>query len=189
MEGQIKRKPRGAEKKAETIRLRQEAQKKKLIEILRESPNISSALNRVGIDRSTFSRWKAEDYEFSAKARHAVSEGIERTADNVELSLLNNARNGDVRSQKFYLEHNHERYKPQKDISERDGDCLLTNERLEKIKDMMIAWRDPNLNKQVKIEKTLKNKNPDGNTKKSDDDKNEENSKPDRESDGHETTT
>jgi hypothetical protein len=184
MEGQIKRKLKGAEKKAETIRLRQEAQKKKLIEILKESPNTSSALNRVGIDRSTFSRWKADNREFFMQVCDAVSEGIERTADNVELSLLNGARNGDVRAQKFYLEHNHQRYKPSRNILERDIGPLLTNDRLKKVIEMMNAWRDPYLNKQIIIPTAIKKDEPDDNSKKPADDENEKNSKTDQKSVG-----
>lgn len=140
MECEETKKLKGKEKKAETIRQNQKAKKKKLLEILEESSNIGAALARVGIDRSTYSRWRANDQKFSLDASNAIAEGIERTADNVELSLLNGARNGDVRAQKYYLDHNHERYKRSED---RVPDNPLTEKRKAEIANCMMAWSRP----------------------------------------------
>jgi len=140
MDSEQTKKPRGGEKKAETIRQRQNPKKRKLLKILEESPNIGAALARVGIDRSTFSRWRANNQKFSLDANNAIAEGIERTADNMELSLLNSARNGDVRAQKYYLDHNHDRYKRRED---RVPDNPLTEERKAEIANCMREWSRP----------------------------------------------
>jgi len=101
---------RGAKKRAKTIRKRQDTEKKRLLAVLEESPNLGHALTRVGIDRSTFWRWKQDDPIFALNADNAMWNGREKTADMVELSLLNEAKNGEVKAQKLYLEHNHPRY-------------------------------------------------------------------------------
>lgn len=134
---------RGKEKKEETIRNRQEAQKKKLLEILEESPNIGAALSRIGINRSTFSRWRADNPVFTVETDKAIEHGIEKTADNVELALLNEARNGDVRAQKYYLGNNHKRYQSRK-RDEEILDNILTDERKKQIADTVRAWSSVN---------------------------------------------
>jgi hypothetical protein len=131
---------RGAQKKAETIRKRQEAQKKKIIEYLEESPNLGVALARVGINRSTFSRWREDDPNFSLEARQAAERGIEHTADKVELSLLNSAREGNVQAQKYYLGSNHPTYMTYQGQSVQMQRDELTDERKRQIEIACRAW-------------------------------------------------
>jgi len=123
---------RGVKKKAETIEKRQSAQKTKLLEYLEEAPNIGVALSRVDINRSTYSRWRADDEVFAMKADKAIERGIEKTADNVELALLGKARDGSVQAQKYYLSNNHKRYRENnKGLSE--SESVLTEEMMKQI--------------------------------------------------------
>lgn len=135
------KRPRGAEKKAETIRKRQDDLKKKLIELLEESANLGVALARVGINRSTLSRWKEDDPNFSIEAKHALERGIEYVADNVEISLLASARDGKFAAQKYYLDNNHPRY--MKDRWEPKVENPLTEEKKKQIAECMMAWDAP----------------------------------------------
>lgn len=139
----VKKKPskgqRGAKKKAETIEKRQSAQKIKLLEYLEEAPNIGAALSRIGINRSTYSRWRADDELFTMKADKAIIYGIEKTADNVELALLGKARDGSVQAQKYYLSNNHNRYRVERwGVS--DSEPILTEEMKKRIADTMKVW-------------------------------------------------
>ncbi|MBI2473942.1 hypothetical protein HYV70_05325 [Candidatus Uhrbacteria bacterium] len=123
---------RGAKKKAETIEKRQSAQKTKLLEYLEEAPNIGAALSRIGINRSTYSRWRADDEVFTIEADEAIGRGIEKTADNVELALLGKARDGSVQAQKYYLSNNHKRYRENnKGLSE--SESVLTEEMMKQM--------------------------------------------------------
>ncbi|XKT74753.1 MAG: hypothetical protein ACJKTH_01550 [Patescibacteria group bacterium UBA2163] len=133
---------RGAKKKADTIKKRQDAQKKQLIELLEKSPNVGYALSRVGINRSTWSRWRHEDIQFRIDSNYALEFGVASTADLVEGSMLDNAQKGSVPAQKFYLIHNHERYRPAQNIPEENP---LTEERKKEIGDALKAWeaQDP----------------------------------------------
>ena len=133
-----KKKLSAAAKKAETIRKRQDLLKKKLLEILEESPNIGAALARVGINRSTYSRWRDDDPNFSINVSHAIEWAIEHTADNVELALLSSARDGKVPAQKYYLSHNHPRYMPHRE--EESEENVLTEERKQQIYEAVKAW-------------------------------------------------
>ncbi len=134
------KRPRGAEKKADTIRKRQDILKQKLLEILEEAPNLGAALSRIGINRSTFSRWREDDPNFSLDVNHAVERAIEHTADNVELALLSSVREGKVPAQKYYLHHNHPRYMPKR-FEEQQANPL-TEERKQQIYRAMKAWDD-----------------------------------------------
>lgn len=140
-EGTSSKRPRGAEKKAETIRKRQERDKEHLLGILRESPNLGVALSRVGINRSTFNRWRDADPNFSLDARCALEEGIDKTVDVVETSLISKARDGSFPAQKFYLQNNHERYMPPHKAEPIENP--LTEERKKEIADAMRAWSVP----------------------------------------------
>jgi hypothetical protein len=130
----------GAEKKADTIRQRQDLLKRKLLEILEEAPNLGAALSRVGINRSTFSRWREDDPNFSLDANQAIERAIDHTADNVELALLASARDGKVPAQKYYLHNNHPRYMPKR--WEEQVANPLTEERKQQIYTAMKAWDD-----------------------------------------------
>jgi len=133
-----KKKLTGAAKNAETIRKRHEFQKQKLLELLEEAPNLGAALARVGINRSTFGRWRDDDPNFSIEVRHAMERAIEHTADNVELALLSSAREGKVSAQRYYLDHNHPRYMPRRE--EESEEDVLTEERKEQIYQAVKAW-------------------------------------------------
>ena len=130
---------RGAKKRAATVEKRQSAQKTKLLEYLEESPNIGAALSRIGINRSTYSRWRTSDAVFTMEADEAIECGIEKTADNVELALLGKARDGSVQAQKYYLSNNHKRYRINSwDSSE--SRSVLTEEMKKRIANAAKVW-------------------------------------------------
>jgi hypothetical protein len=134
------KRPRGEQKKADTIRKRQDTQKMKLLEILEESPNIGTALSRIGINRSTYSRWRTSDSVFTMEADKAIERGIEKTADLVEMALLNVARDGNVQAQKYYLGNNHKRYRTNRyGEPEVEG---LSEERKMQITAALKAWSE-----------------------------------------------
>jgi hypothetical protein len=133
------KRPRGEKKKADTIKKRQDAQKMKLLELLEESPNIGVALSRIGINRSTYSRWRTEDAVFTVESNKAIERGVEKTADLVEASLLNSARDGNVQAQKYYLDNNHKRYRAKK-YGELQQEDVLTEERKAQIYRAAKAW-------------------------------------------------
>jgi len=133
---------RGSKKRQKTIQKRQDPQKQKLIALLQDSANIGVALKRVGIDRSTYSRWRASDSEFARNVDEAIELGIENTADLVETCLLSKARDGDVQAQKYYLTNNHERYREDK-WRRQEKKNVLTEKMKEDIARTTFAWAYP----------------------------------------------
>lgn len=135
-----KRTQRGADKMAASIKKRQDKEMTLLLQALEESPNLGQALARVGINRSTYYRWRQCDEVFLKNADDAIRRGIEKTADMVESSMLNSARDGNVQAQKYYLEHNHPRYKKRTLLDLLESDGRLTPEREQQIAEAMRNW-------------------------------------------------
>jgi len=97
--------------------------KKKLLEELAKTGNISISCSKAGISRATYYRLIKKCPEFSEAAEEAEFLGRENTIDIVEWSLIKKASGGDPRLIEFYLSHNSKRYKPvPKD--ERDNEPL-----------------------------------------------------------------
>lgn len=153
----------GAKKKEKTIKERQDLLKRKLIEILEKSPNLGIALERIGINRSTLSRWRDNDPNFSIELLRATEMGIESTADSVEISLLNSAKNGDVSAQKLYLTNNHQRYMKDRQVTANDGS--LSEERKREIDRCTEIWDEFDPDEDERDEDYLV-KNPEGYTNK-----------------------
>ena len=85
--------------------------KKRLVEILSESPYILYACKKVGIGRATFYRWCAEDEDFHQACLKEIKYGRQDTTDGIEMKVVKKAKDGDFQAQKFYLEHNDDRYR------------------------------------------------------------------------------
>lgn len=84
----------------------------KFIESLREMPFIYYATKKVGISRSTIYRWLKNNHDFKERVDSAIEEGRMGTDDIMEMSLINQGKKGNIGAIKFYLTHNHKRYRP-----------------------------------------------------------------------------
>lgn len=131
---------RGADKMAASIKKRQEKEKTMLLKALEESPNLGQALARIDKDRSTYYRWRQDDEVFAMAADSAMFIGREKIADLTEVSLISLAREGNVQAIKFYLEHNHLRYKKYGWLEALTNDGKLSLERQRQIAKAMKNW-------------------------------------------------
>ena len=84
--------------------------KKKVLELLEENPNLLRACKKTGIARSTLYRWMESDSFFRDAVRDAQEIGQDTMNDYIESKLIENARNGIPRSIEFYLRHNNTKY-------------------------------------------------------------------------------
>ncbi|MES2930843.1 MAG: hypothetical protein V4665_03620 [Patescibacteria group bacterium] len=91
--------------------MRNPEDKKKLLEILSETPSILYACRKVGIVRATFYRWCADDEDFHFAVKSAIKYGRQNDVDVIEMRLTKKAKEGDLNAIKFFLEHNDDRYK------------------------------------------------------------------------------
>lgn len=83
---------------------------KKILDLLKENPNIQRACKKSGIVRSTLYRWMGNDIDFRNEVRDAQEIGQDTMNDFVEAKLIENINSGNPRSIEFYLRHNNPKY-------------------------------------------------------------------------------
>src|SRR3989344_4608428 len=101
----------------QTIEKRQTKLKEALISTLKEMPIIEVAVKRIGIGRDTYYRWKAQDTDFLKKSQEAMLQGIEFINDLSESQIIALIKDKKMSSIKFWLKHNHPKYKERIEIT------------------------------------------------------------------------
>lgn len=84
--------------------------KNKILELLKENPNLQRACKKAGFARSTVYRWMEEDIDFRDDIRDAQEIGQDTMNDYVEAKLMENIQGNNQRSIEFYLRHNNPKY-------------------------------------------------------------------------------
>lgn len=141
----VKKKPTPKKKsnKTETIAKRIIKDKEKLLMELRKVPIIQVACARVGIDRSTFYRWKKDDEEFGQLADDSISYGISLINDLAESKMVNGINNGDKTFTIFWLKNRHSVYRDNhfpKQSDTRKETKGLSDERIAQIARSVKNW-------------------------------------------------
>jgi hypothetical protein len=134
------------DKKAQTIKKRKDALKKKLLKILEQQPVIQTAVSIAGIDKSTYYRWRDEDKKFRENADKAHDEGVKFVNDMMESLIIKTAREGKVTSMIFWLKNHHPDYSEKKFFNHEHHirqDEILTDERKKQIALAMGKWSEP----------------------------------------------
>ena len=85
-------------------------QKQELLEILRRTPIVQTACQKVGISRATFYRWKLESKAFAQQAEKALAEGCELINDLAESQLLSAIKDRNMTALMFWLRNRHSSY-------------------------------------------------------------------------------
>lgn len=93
-----------------TVDQRIEKDKATLIEQLRKSPVVQVACDKCGIGRTTYYRWRKDDYNFATKADEALEEGRALINDLAISKLVQKIGEGDFNAIKYWLSHNHKRF-------------------------------------------------------------------------------
>lgn len=83
---------------------------KKILKELEDHPNIRRAVKKVGIDHSTYYRWRDSHKEFREKTNKSLSIGTAIGTEILEGVLFNKAQQGDFASIKHWLAHNSKKY-------------------------------------------------------------------------------
>lgn len=91
--------------------------KKNLLNELKKSGNVFFSCSKIGIDKSTYYRWRQKDEKFKGQAEEAIIIGRENMCDVSEHALMKNVREGEQRAIEYHLSHNSERYR-QKRVSD-----------------------------------------------------------------------
>jgi hypothetical protein len=98
------------EKRLAKLEAEKEKQKKELIKLLRETPIVQYASKKSGIGRSTYYKWRAEDFVFARVADRAIESGRFLMNDLAESKLLNQIQRDELSAITFWLRHNHPKY-------------------------------------------------------------------------------
>ena len=85
--------------------------KYRVLEELRNVPNIQLACERIGISRQTFYRWKEEDLSYSEEVDKALDFSREYVNDIAESQLMKGVKEGSFKHLVFWLSHNSNRYR------------------------------------------------------------------------------
>jgi|GEM_PF-279461 hypothetical protein len=101
----------------QTIEKRQTKLKEALINTLKEMPIIEVAVKRIGIGRDTYYRWKNQDKDFLKRSQEAMMRGIEFINDLSESQIIALIKDKKMSSIKFWLRHNHPKYKEKIEIT------------------------------------------------------------------------
>jgi len=131
--------------KKETIKVRQSVLKNRFLEKIQEIPFVSSAAPFVGIDRSTYYRWRNSDSKFAREVDKQQLKGREKINDVIESVLLKKAQGGDITSIIFWLKHNHQRYTHRVLIKYEDSE--LSEKEKRKIEKLLKIWEGRPLHK------------------------------------------
>jgi hypothetical protein len=85
-----------------------------IIEQLRDNPIISYVCKKVGIGRATYYRWKETDPEFDKEVKKSQKLGRSHINDLAESQLVSLINEKYFLAIKYWLAHNHDKYKPGK---------------------------------------------------------------------------
>lgn len=86
--------------------------KSKLLELLRETPIVTFACKKVGLNPSTFYEWHKNDLDFRNQADEVLIIGKRHINDMCKATIIKEIDKGNMRAVVFWLEHNDPDYRP-----------------------------------------------------------------------------
>lgn len=113
--------------------VRQEANKKKILERLTKTPIIEVACKQSGISRATFYRWVKQDSSFAEACDEAIEISASRINDLAESQLIAAIKEKNMTAIMYWLKHRHPVYETriQVDANVRHDRQELTFEQIE----------------------------------------------------------
>jgi hypothetical protein len=93
-----------------TLDARMAKDKQKFLEILEKNPVIHVALERSGVSKPTFYRWRDTDKEFAGKVEAAMREGKGLISDIAIAQLITAIKEKNLGAIKFWLQSHHPDY-------------------------------------------------------------------------------
>lgn len=91
--------------------------KSKLLKEISKLGIVYLACLKIGVDKSTYYRWKEDNKKFRKLANEAEDIGDSNFCDIAESMLSNNVKKGDQRAIEFVLTHRSKKYRPKKEIN------------------------------------------------------------------------
>jgi hypothetical protein len=86
------------------------------LEQLKKTPIVQIACEKLGVSRSSFYRWRAEDAAFAKQADEATLEGHLLVNDLAESQLIGAVRDRNLQAIMYWLKHHHKDYRNRLEI-------------------------------------------------------------------------
>ena len=96
--------------KKETIKKRQDTEKKLLIEQLKKTPIVQLACERCGISRTTYYQWRKDDKEFLKDSDDSMKDGKDMINDLSESQLITLIKEKNFHAIQLWLRQHHPEY-------------------------------------------------------------------------------
>ncbi len=103
--------------KPSAVEKRQQQQKEQLIEILKKTPIIQVACQKIGMGRATYYRWLKEDSAFAEAASTALDAGVGIINDMAESQLISAIKDKHMTAIIFWLKNHHDSYRPRLELT------------------------------------------------------------------------
>ena len=100
-----------------TVDARIAREKQKFLEILEKNPVIHIAIERSGVSKATFYRWRESDKEFAAKVETALVEGNSLITDIAIAQLISAIKEKNLGAIKFWLQNHSSEYRNEMHIT------------------------------------------------------------------------
>ena len=116
-----------------TIEKRQSKNKELLLELLRKTPIVQIACEKVGIGRATYYRWRKDSPEFTKLSDQALLDGSLLVNDMAESQLMSAIKDKNMTGIMFWLRHHHPTYATRVEVTtnNKNQDIELTDEQKE----------------------------------------------------------
>lgn len=116
-----------------TIEKRQSKNKELLLELLRKTPIVQIACEKIGIGRATYYRWRKDSAEFTKQSDQALLDGSLLVNDMAESQLMSAIKDKNMTGIMFWLKHHHPAYATRVEVTtnNKNQDIELTDEQKE----------------------------------------------------------
>jgi len=116
-----------------TIEKRQSKNKEQLLEILRGTPIVQIACEKIGVSRATYYRWRTQNPEFAKASDQALFEGSLLINDLSESQLISAIKDKSLGAIVFWIRNHHPAYATKIEITatNKNQDIELTDEQKE----------------------------------------------------------
>lgn len=99
-----------SEKNNKATKKRTAEDKKTILEQLAKLPIVQVAVQKAGVSRATYYRWRIADDQFAADADEAIEEGVQMINDLSESQLISAIKNNNFSAVRFWLQNRHRAY-------------------------------------------------------------------------------
>ena len=103
-------KPTRTEKRIGTLKRKEEKLKADFLEELKTTPVVQIAVQKVGMGRSTYYKWKNEDPVFAKSVESSLGVGVSFISDMAESQMIKKIKEGENVMIIFWLKNHHPSY-------------------------------------------------------------------------------